>query len=66
MHFRCSYSVVFEMSPSGERIGTPWYGRGIIRSCGKLAYEHAQMFIDEKNDGVEPDFEYFPGRGVSI
>jgi len=57
---RLSYSVVFEMSPEGKRVGTPWYGRGIIRSCGKLAYEHAQMFIDEKNNGVQPDFTYFP------
>jgi len=61
---RLSYSVVFEMSPDGKRVGTPWYGRGIIRSCAKLAYEHAQVFIDEHNKGeLCEDFSHFPTIG---
>ena len=52
------------MSPDGKRVGTPWYGRGIIRSCAKLAYEHAQVFIDEHNKGeLCDDFSHFPGSG---
>ena len=55
------------MSPDGKRVGTPWYGRGIIRSCAKLAYEHAQVFIDEHNKGeLHDDFSHFPGSGQKI
>jgi DIS3-like exonuclease 2 len=36
-----SYSVEWKMSPDGA-ILSEWFGRTIIRSCVKLAYEHAQ------------------------
>ncbi len=36
-----SYSVEWKMSPEGA-ILSEWFGRTIIRSCVKLAYEHAQ------------------------
>jgi exoribonuclease R len=36
-----SYSVEWRMSPDGA-ILSEWFGRTIIRSCVKLAYEHAQ------------------------
>ena len=58
---RCSYSVVFEFTPEGERAKEPWYGRGVIRSCAKLAYENAQVFIEEQKNGqLADDFSTFP------
>jgi exoribonuclease R len=32
------------MSPEGE-ILSEWFGRSVIRSCVKLAYEHAQVIL---------------------
>ena len=58
---RCCYSVVFEFTPEGERAKEPWYGRGVIRSCAKLAYENAQVFIEEQKSGkLDEDFSTFP------
>jgi DIS3-like exonuclease 2 len=37
--------VEWEMNESGE-IESTWFGRSIIKSCSKLAYEHAQLMID--------------------
>ena len=39
-----------------------WFGRTVIRSCVKLAYEHAQSMIDEPakqdwEDGVLPNID---------
>ncbi|KAK3885314.1 hypothetical protein Pcinc_010457 [Petrolisthes cinctipes] len=42
---RLAFSVIWELSPDGEVIGE-WMGRTVIRSCAKLAYEHAQTIID--------------------
>lgn len=42
---RLAFSVVWELSPSGEVLGE-WFGRTVIRSCVKLSYEHAQSMIE--------------------
>ncbi len=39
-----SYTVEWTLSPEGE-IMAEWFGRTLIRSCVKLAYEHAQAYI---------------------
>ncbi|VDN00888.1 unnamed protein product [Thelazia callipaeda] len=42
---RLTFSVVWKINERGE-IFDEWFGRGIIRSCCKLTYEHAQDFIE--------------------
>uniref|UniRef100_A0A915A718 DIS3-like exonuclease 2 n=1 Tax=Parascaris univalens TaxID=6257 RepID=A0A915A718_PARUN len=42
---RLTFSVVWKMNDKAE-VFEEWFGRSIIRSCCKLAYEHAQDFID--------------------
>lgn len=41
---RLTFSVVFKLSDSGD-VHEEWFGRTIIRSCGKLTYEHAQVDV---------------------
>ncbi|XP_076061919.1 uncharacterized protein LOC143037493 isoform X9 [Oratosquilla oratoria] len=43
---RLAFSVAWELSPKGKVL-SEWFGRSVIRSCVKLAYEHAQVMIDE-------------------
>ena len=43
---RLTFSVEWIMSETGE-IEEEWFGRTVIKSCVKLAYEHAQHMIDE-------------------
>ncbi|XP_022341757.2 DIS3-like exonuclease 2 isoform X1 [Crassostrea virginica] len=43
---RLTFSVVWKMSEKGE-IYEEWFGRSVIKSCCKLAYEHAQGFIEQ-------------------
>uniref|UniRef100_A0A914R900 Ribonuclease II/R domain-containing protein n=1 Tax=Parascaris equorum TaxID=6256 RepID=A0A914R900_PAREQ len=38
---RLTFSVVWKMNDKAE-VFEEWFGRSIIRSCCKLAYEHAQ------------------------
>ncbi|XP_015915494.1 DIS3-like exonuclease 2 [Parasteatoda tepidariorum] len=45
---RLTFSVVWEISPTGE-ILQHWIGRSIIKSCIKLSYEHAQSMIENPN-----------------
>ena len=49
------------MSPEGEILGE-WFGRTLIRSCVKLAYEHAQahthtsprtIFVQQKSNQIK-------------
>ncbi|KAI6244124.1 DIS3-like exonuclease 2 [Aphelenchoides fujianensis] len=42
---RLTFSVVWKMDEKAE-IKDQWFGRSIIHSCVKLAYEHAQDIID--------------------
>jgi len=43
---RLTFSVLWKINEEGE-IFDEWYGRSVIRSCAKLAYDHAQGFIDQ-------------------
>lgn len=54
---RLAFSVIWELRPNGEIIGE-WFGRTVIRSCVKLAYEHAQSMIE--NPGKEWSKEEIP------
>ena len=55
---RLTYTVEWTINGEGEVL-SEWFGRSVIRSCVKLAYEHAQSMIDapektEWEDGVLP------------
>ncbi|XP_053379089.1 DIS3-like exonuclease 2 isoform X2 [Mercenaria mercenaria] len=43
---RLTFSVEWVITGEGE-IEEEWFGRSVIRSCAKLAYDHAQGFIEE-------------------
>ena len=49
---RFAFSIVWELTPDGH-ILDQWTGRSIIRTCAKLAYEHAQLMIDGQFRGEE-------------
>ncbi|ORX54610.1 RNB-domain-containing protein [Hesseltinella vesiculosa] len=42
---RLAFSVIWKMDDKGNIIDT-WFGRTIIKSCAKLAYDDAQQVID--------------------
>ena len=45
-HLNC-LQVEWVMSESGDICeGDTWFGRSVINSCVKLAYEHAQEMLD--------------------
>jgi exoribonuclease R len=46
---RLAFSVVWVMNPNAEIVGEPWFGKSIIRSRAKLAYEHAQAIIEARD-----------------
>ncbi|KAJ3033238.1 hypothetical protein HDV00_006560 [Rhizophlyctis rosea] len=43
---RLAFSVIWKVDAQARPIGTPWFGRTIIRSCAKLSYDHAQALIE--------------------
>lgn len=43
---KLAFSVFWEMSPEGK-VMTHRFSRSVINSCVQLAYEHAQMMIDD-------------------
>ena len=45
---RLTFSVEWKMTEQGE-ILEEWFGRSVINSCVKLAYEHAQDMMDHPN-----------------
>jgi protein SSD1 len=45
---RLTFSVVWELDPEGNRVTTS-YAKGVINSCGKLAYEDAQEVIEGRH-----------------
>ncbi|KAI1707911.1 RNB domain-containing protein [Ditylenchus destructor] len=55
---RLTFSVVWQMDDDGN-ILNEWFGRSVIKSCVKLAYEHAQEIID--NEGVPSTSENLIG-----
>ena len=50
---RLTFSVVWEMTGEG-RILKQWSGRTVIRSCAKLAYDHAQDMIEGSFNASRP------------
>ncbi|KAF0310544.1 DIS3-like exonuclease 2 [Amphibalanus amphitrite] len=54
---RLAFSVVWKLDTEG-RVFDEWFGRTVIRSCTKLAYEHAQRIIE--NPDSEPGEEDLP------
>ncbi len=50
---RLTFSVIWEMTQDG-RILKQWSGRTVIRSCAKLAYDHAQQMIEGSFDASKP------------
>uniref|UniRef100_A0A7N8X322 DIS3-like exonuclease 2 n=1 Tax=Mastacembelus armatus TaxID=205130 RepID=A0A7N8X322_9TELE len=42
---RLTFSVIWKITPEGK-ILSEWFGRSVIRSCVKLAYDHAQSMIE--------------------
>lgn len=46
---KLTFSVIWKMDKHG-RIIDEWFGRTIIKSCVKLAYEHAQDMINQPDD----------------
>eukprot|EP00730_Choanoeca_flexa_P014991 TRINITY_DN6757_c1_g1_i1.p1 TRINITY_DN6757_c1_g1~~TRINITY_DN6757_c1_g1_i1.p1 ORF type:complete len:868 (+),score=207.09 TRINITY_DN6757_c1_g1_i1:101-2704(+) len=54
---RFAFSVIWEVDPEGHK-KSEWFGKSVIRSCGKLAYGHAQQFIE--NPDKEWDADSFP------
>ena len=51
---RLTFSVVWRMNENAE-IQDEWFGRSVIKSCAKLAYEHAQV-IDASIFPLEIEF----------
>ncbi|EGD81697.1 hypothetical protein PTSG_02410 [Salpingoeca rosetta] len=54
---RLAYSVIWRLDADGNKLDQ-WMGRTVIRSCGKLAYEHAQAVIEDES--VQWTGEDFP------
>ncbi len=48
---RLTFSVIWEMAEEGKVL-SQWAGRTVIRSCTKLAYEHAQAMIEGTFDAA--------------
>ena len=46
---RLTFSVIWEMTGEGH-ILKQWCGRTVIRSCAKLAYDHAQDMVEGSFD----------------
>ena len=56
---RLAFSVVYVMTKGGE-IKEEWFGKTVIRSRGKLAYEDVQEMIEgaKVESGREMDSDY--------
>jgi len=49
---RLTFTVEWTMN-SKAQIVSEWFGRSVIRSCTKLAYEHAQSMIDLPGQSID-------------
>eukprot|EP00192_Tetraselmis_astigmatica_P002303 CAMPEP_0117691284 /NCGR_PEP_ID=MMETSP0804-20121206/25625_1 /TAXON_ID=1074897 /ORGANISM="Tetraselmis astigmatica, Strain CCMP880" /LENGTH=998 /DNA_ID=CAMNT_0005504481 /DNA_START=114 /DNA_END=3110 /DNA_ORIENTATION=- len=56
---RLAFSIIWDITPDGDIVGQ-WMGRTVIRSCVKLAYEHAQRIIDGTFTAQSTDEEPIP------
>lgn len=45
---RLAFSVIWRFNKDIQ-IVNEWFGRTVIRSCAKLAYQHAQAIIEDPN-----------------
>lgn len=54
---RLAFSVIWHINSKGQII-SEWFGRTIIRSCIKMAYDHAQQMIE--NPETDLNYEQFP------
>ena len=61
---RLAFSVVWTLDEEG-RVYDEWFGRTVIRSCTKLAYEHAQVgeMMEGGAGGREGKWKAGQGRG---
>jgi ribonuclease R len=48
---KLAFSVVFEFTPQGDLLGH-WYGKSVIHSNRRFAYEEVQEIIEGKSDGL--------------
>jgi len=53
---KLTFSVVFEMNEKGHVV-KPWFGRTVINSDKRFAYEDAQEIIEGSVDGVDKELE---------
>ena len=53
---KLTYSAVFEMTDTGKVVDE-WFGRTIINSCRRFAYEQAQKVIDTEGENII-EYEY--------
>ncbi|CAD5234499.1 unnamed protein product [Bursaphelenchus xylophilus] len=51
---RLTFSVVWKMDEEGN-VKSEWFGRSVIHSCVKLAYEHAQAMIENPEEDVKEE-----------
>jgi len=49
---RLTFTVEWTMNEEAQ-IVSEWFGRTVIRSCTKLAYEHAQSMIDKPGEDLD-------------
>ena len=50
---RLTFSVIWDMAEDGTVV-RQWAGRSVIRTCAKLAYDHAQAMIEGGFDADAP------------
>lgn len=50
---RLTFSVEWVMNENGDILAEEWFGRTVIKSCCKLAYEHAQSMIEHAQKNIE-------------
>ncbi|KAH7720689.1 RNB-like protein [Aphelenchoides avenae] len=60
---RLTFSVVWKLNDEAE-VQDTWFGRSVINSCTKLAYEHAQDVIHHPNKTFKE--EEFPQRSSNV
>lgn len=63
---KLTFSAVFEMTPLGRIVST-WYGRTIIKSDWRFAYENAQEIIELGKEALDKEMSFddqMPGRTV--
>ena len=57
---RLTFSVEWVLDADTGKVETAWFGRSVIRSCVKMAYEHAQDMLD--NPAKVRGLEHFYAR----